>query len=337
MRVGENPNKNSNKEIISNSYHRIIVPVYIPNLKDDYFINSFNVLKVCIDSILISLHSKSKLSVISNGSCDEVIDFLNNRYLSHDKFDQLFLSKINLGKINAVMSVVKSCQEKLITVTDSDVLFKVGWQQAVESIFNIFPEAGMVSPVPHSKGYINFGYNNSYFGLFNGNVLFDDLRDPGALKKFEDSLQRNVLDPIHYEKYLILKNGCGKAVFGCGHFVATYRSDVFCKSPNKPSKDYLSTQSDKDYLDLANEKAGYLRLATLENYAFHLGNYFEDWMEDEFNHNLEISKSFDHEFTDISVGRPYNSLQVQVGKILNKFFYHKYRKYFFTYLGQKGF
>lgn len=337
MRIGENPNKNILKEIVSESYHRVVLPVYIPNLSDDYFKNSFNVLKICVNSILISLHDKSRLSVVNNGCCKEVLEFLEEKYQSHSKFDQIFNSKINLGKINAVMSVVKSCQEKLITVSDADVLFKVGWQQGVELIFKDIPEAGMVSPVPHSKGFINFGYSNSYYSFFRGKVYFDNLIDPEGLKKFEDSLQRNILSEIHYKKYLVIDNGKRKAVFGCGHFVATYRRETFFRTPNRPSTDYLSTKSDNDYLDLPNEKSGYLRLATLENYAYHLGNYYESWMDDEFHRNLQVSTNFPFFLTDIPIGKPFHRYQIIMGKFINKILFHKFRKEFFNFLGEKNF
>lgn len=337
MRVGQNPNKNSNQKNKPLSYHRVVVPVYIPNLTDAYFKNSFQVLKVCLESILVSIHESTRLSIISNGCCEEVKAYLEEQYSSHELFDQLFQSKVNLGKINAVLTVLKSCQEELITVTDADVMFKIGWQQAVEAIFKDFPEAGMVSPVPHSKGFSNFGYSNAYFGLFMGKIYFDTLKDPAGLKKFEESLQRNTLKPIHYQKYLVIDNGNGKAVMGCGHFVATYRKECFLKTPNQPSKDLLSTHSDNEYLDLPNEKAGFLRLATLENHAFHLGNHFESWMQEELKKNLQQAESFSFTLTAISIAKPLKSYQIAVGKWAKQLLFHRFRRIYFKYLGENNF
>ncbi|MDP3201793.1 MAG: glycosyltransferase family A protein [Algoriphagus sp.] len=333
MRVGQNPNKNIDKEISSSSYHRIVVPVFIPNLVDEYFKNSFNVLKVCIESLLLTIHDKSRLSVINNGCCNEVEEYLNMKYVSNSKFDQLLHTKINLGKINAAYSVIKSNQEDLITVTDADVLFKEGWQQGIESVFKNFPEAGMVSPVPHSRGFANFGYSNAFFAFFKGKIFFDEVRDPDDQLKFEESLQRNILKPIHFKKYLVLQNTKGKAVMGCGHFVATYRKEVFLKSPNFPSKDFLSTKSDFDYLDHPNEKAGFLRLATLNNFAYHLGNVYEDWMDvelEKIRNSNSISK-----FTDIPKFKSFNQTQISIGKFINRLFFHKFRKWYFKYLGEE--
>ena len=47
MRIGVNPEKLKNAEI---KYwkHRIIIPVYIPNIYEDYYANAFQVLKKCI-------------------------------------------------------------------------------------------------------------------------------------------------------------------------------------------------------------------------------------------------------------------------------------------------
>ena len=41
--------------------------------------------------------------------------------------------------------------EKLITISDCDVLFKRGWLEAVEDTFHSFPESGFVSPMPDSQ------------------------------------------------------------------------------------------------------------------------------------------------------------------------------------------
>ncbi len=44
------------------------------------------------------------------------------------------------------------------------------------------------------------------------------------------------------------------------------------------------------YIDLPNQELGFLRLATKNNYAYHLGNVKEAWMDDEFS-KIKKSKS----------------------------------------------
>ncbi|WP_057935990.1 glycosyltransferase family A protein [Algoriphagus resistens] len=335
MRVGENPTKNISSEISSAVYHRIILPVFIPNLVDSYFKSSLDILKLNLESLLFTIHDRSRITVVNNGCCQEVREYLERMYNEFPLFDQLYHSKTNLGKINAVYSGIKSNIEELITVTDADVMFKSGWQNAVEEIFYEFPEAGMVSPVPHSLGFINFSNATTYYGLFKGKLYFDEVRDPDGLKKFENSIQRTILKPIHYQKYLVVDNGRAKGVMGCGHFVATYRRDVFSFAPNFPARDFLSTRSDNDYLDMPNDKGGFLRMATLNNYGYHLGNVHEPWMDVE----LEKIKAapVEEKYYNFPVPKPLTRIQYKIGWFFNRLLLHKFRKQFFKSKGVIGY
>lgn len=116
MRIGENPNKNINSEISSLIYHRIIIPVFIPSLKESYFKSSLEILKLNLESLIYTVHDRTRITVVNNGSCSEVREYLEKIHLKEPKFDQLYHSKINLGKINAVYSAVKSNTEELFTI-----------------------------------------------------------------------------------------------------------------------------------------------------------------------------------------------------------------------------
>jgi hypothetical protein len=50
MRIGSNPEKTNNSIILDN-YHRIVIPVYIPNF-EGYFKDAFEIFKLCLDSLL---------------------------------------------------------------------------------------------------------------------------------------------------------------------------------------------------------------------------------------------------------------------------------------------
>jgi hypothetical protein len=64
MRIGTNPEKKKNK-IPIDSYHRVIIPVYIPHF-NGYFKDSFNVLKLCLDSLLKTVHLKTRITIYNN-------------------------------------------------------------------------------------------------------------------------------------------------------------------------------------------------------------------------------------------------------------------------------
>lgn len=297
MRIGINPEKD-NRNLIVKNYHRIIVPVYIPHF-EGYFKETFEVFKLCIESLLKTVHTKTRITIYNNNCHQIVKDFIDEQYEKSEYIDQVFHSKENLGKINAILASSKGNLEPLITITDADVLFKQGWQAAVEEVFVNFPEAGMVSPVPSSKALTNNTSSTWFYGLFKGKLEFQDVLDPEAMHKFDLSLGNKELmySPIHLEKYLVLKNknNSGEAVIGCGHFVATLKRDVFDKGTNEPAFIKIVGGVERKFIDIPNDKLGYLRIATKDNFAYHMGNKKEQWMLDIVsNFRTESSNGIDY-------------------------------------------
>jgi len=281
MRVGQNPEKD--KEIHDDAYHRIIVPIYVPNL-EGYFEKGLEVTKLCLDSLFITKHEKCRVSIVDNGSCKEVREYLQERYRDGN-IDQLVQLKQNVGKIDAVIPIAKNAVEALVTISDGDVLFLDGWVQAVESVYVHFPEAGMVSPVPHGTTFANFTVNTLYDAYFKKLLKFQEVCDPEDMLRFAASIGREATmykKRIRLKYQLTVSRKSNHAVVGCGHFVSTLRKEVFKESPEGPSKLAYATSADRNYIDIPNEKAGLWRLATTGNYAYHIGNQPEGWMQDFF-------------------------------------------------------
>jgi hypothetical protein len=319
MRIGNNPEK-INNTLNYSAYHRVVVPVYIPNF-EGYFKDAFDIFKLNIESLLLTIHDKTRISIYNNNSAKEVKIYIDELYANNKLIDQVFHSKENLGKINAILACVKGNLEPLITISDSDVLFKHDWQSGVEEVFLNFPNAGMVSPVPSSTAIKNFTANNWYLGLF-GNVTlrFEEVLDPIAMKKFDESLGNGVplYSAAHLEKYLVLNSKGKKAVMGCGHFVATLRREVFDKGSNSPAFIKITGGVEGKYIDQPNEDLGFLRLATLKNYAFHLGNVKENWMLEEFN-NLKKRQSNSYtENVNLFETKPLIKARTVLGKLVKK-------------------
>lgn len=323
MRIGTNPEKNK-KEIEIDNYHRIIIPVFIPNF-DGYFESSFDVFKLCLESLLLTVHSKTRITIYNNNCHKDVKEYIDEKYNETEIIDQVFHSKENLGKINAILAAVKGNLEPLITVTDADVLYKNNWQQEIEELFIGFPEAGMICPVPSSKGIRNFVNNNWYYGFFKGKLEFEKVQDPEAMKLFDKSLgnAKTILKPIHLVKYLVLNNRkkTHKAVMGGGHFAATLRREVFDKGSNEPSFIKIDGGVENKFIDYPNQKLGFLRISSLQNYAYHMGNSTESWMYDEFKslikkNNLSQFKSTDFKPKTISKTGRFIGFIIQ--KTMNK-------------------
>jgi len=281
MRIGINPEKN--KEIVSNAYHRILIPVYVPNL-EGYFEQGMEFTKLCLESVTKTRHEGSFLTVVNNGSCEAITQYLQELYRAK-KIDQLVHFSENVGKIDAVIPIARSCAEPLITISDGDVLFKEGWMQGVEAVFSSFPEAGMVSPVPHGTTYSNYTTNTIFDGFFKGRLKFQSICDPKEMLRFAESIGGgdSMYDKKIRLKYqLTVKRKDVSAVVGCGHFVSTLRREVFDFAPTTYSKMAYASTADRDYIDIPNEEAGFWRLATPENLAYHMGNTPQDWMVETF-------------------------------------------------------
>jgi hypothetical protein len=338
MRTGSNPEK-ENRILKTDSYHRVVIPVYIPNLSEDYFKDGLRILKYCLESLLATIHAKTRITLINNASCDEVVRYLEELKGSHAAIDQLFHSEINLGKVNAIYSAVKSNLEPFFTISDADVLFLPGWQQATEQVFVDFPKAGMVSPVPSSLAF-NTSFVNStlYYGFSGGKLKFKPVKDPDGLIKFQESIGRTLYKPVHLEKYLTLTEKNATAVVGCGHFVATLRSQVFEKAPPFPSKFKIVGGSENTYFDIPNDKAGLLRLATHGNYAYHLGNEMEDWMETALAECVQnpSEKNTVNTKLETTVSGVSGSKQF-IGKLIYKIFIRTgfVKRWYFSALGMK--
>lgn len=284
MRKGENVSKDVLIKT-SDSSHRIIIPLYIPQ-EENYYQDAFTIFTYCLRSVRKTSISNIKISVISNGCCDSVNAKLFKQY-EENLIDELIIEKENIGKINSILKSLRTAEERLITITDADVFFDNDWEKEVLDVFEAFPKAGSVSPVPVFRTHFRLTSNIWFDNLFSSKLKFRPVQDPESMTLFAKSIGWSWLDSKFKDSIATLKSKNGKiAVLGSSHFVCTYKREVFSKMPNNNSIYKLGGDSEYLFTDLPVLKMGGYRLATYGNYAFHLGNVLEDWMEKKFN-NLE--------------------------------------------------
>jgi glycosyl transferase family 2 len=329
MRIGSNPERD--KEIHDDAYHRIIIPVFVPKL-EGYYEKGLEFTQLCLGSVIKTKHPRSRLTVVNNGSCPEVTQYLQDLFSVGD-IDQLVHHAKNVGKIDAVIPIAKTVLEKLITISDGDVLFKDGWIQGVEEVFTIFPEAGMVSPVPNGTLHTQHTKNTLFDAFFKRKLKIQSICDPKAMLRFAESIGNDNMykNEIKLQYQLTVMHNGFSAVVGCGHFVSTLRREVFNFAPSTLSRLAYAPQADKEYIDVPNEKAGFWRLATVENYAYHIGNFPQEWMVEEFE-NLTGNRV---ETFTIPKSKKWN-IHLAVKKFVNRLWANKFvRPYFFKRLGLK--
>ena len=253
MRVGFNPYKD--KKLAQTEYiHQIIIPVCIPN-KEGYFKDSFKILKLCIESVFETVHNKTFITIVNNGSFTEVRDYLDELF-TYKKIHEVIHTD-NIGKLNAILKGLSGNNIELVTIADSDVMFLENWQSETVKVYNNFPKAGVVGIVPQFRNFSHLCGNIIFENFFSNKLKFNPVKNPEALKKFNASIGANDHS---------------------GHFVATYKRALFSHL-----KTYLSFKLGGDserYLDELPLKKGLWRMTSNDNYAYHMGNTYEEWMQE---------------------------------------------------------
>lgn len=278
MRVGKNP---QSKACYNNNYtHQVVVPVYVPS-NQGYFKDGFSILKISVESLIKTTHSKTYISIVNNGSSKEVVAYLNNLYETGKV--QEVIHTTNIGKNRAIIKAVKGHEFSLVTIVDADVLFLNNWQSETLKVFNTFPKAGVVGLVPQIKLYNNFCTNLILSNLFNKKLKFTSVKNPNAIQCFYKSIGwDDNYNKAYLKKHLTItsKKNNIEAVVGSGHFVATYKPEVLKLNIDIKYNKKLSPKLDRELLDKPVLEVDGWRLTTSDNFAYHMGNVYENWMEE---------------------------------------------------------
>lgn len=275
MRVGLNPNKDNLLEKTEH-IHQVLIPVYIPN-QEGYFKDSFQIFKLCLESLFATTHKKTFITIVNNGSGDFIKAYLDDLFKNR-KIHEVIHTE-NIGKLNAILKGLAGNNIDLVTISDSDVLFLPNWQSETAKVFNEIPKAGVVGIVPQFKMYEGNCGNVIFDNLFNKNLKFIPVKNPNALIRFYDSIGwARDYNPDYLEYTLGLNmNQDLNVLVGSGHFVATYKKDIFEEITSYIG--YKLGGPSEGYLDKAPLRKDYWRLTTYDNFAYHMGNALEDWME----------------------------------------------------------
>ena len=284
-----NPQKKE-KKIELQFHHRLIIVVFIPSL-EGYYKNVFDVFKLCLQSASTTSDSNCAITIVNNASCIEVQNYLNKQF-ENKTINCLINHNENIGKMDALIGAAKSSREPLITLSDVDILFKQGWQSEVEKIFINFENVGSVSPIPCRK-IMNYGTTSTLQKIIlkKLKLTFEKINE-----NFDD--HNKYLKSINWEqeedselKWPVIQYKNIKAILGSGHQIMTINRKIFFKYvPVEPSLTLVGNQSEFIYCDQPIDFSGGLRLATYNNFAYHMGNTVETWMLEVQNKNLKETK-----------------------------------------------
>jgi hypothetical protein len=326
MRIGYNPHKD--KAILQSDYlHQVVIPVYIPH-QEGYFKDSLEILQLCLQSLLKTVHNKTYITVVNNGSCKVVMDYLDQLY--HEGQIQELIHTENIGKLNAILKGLAGNNIELVTIADADVLFLDNWQSETTKVFRALPKAGVVGIVPQFNMFKNKCGNVLFDNLFNTKLKFIPIQSFEGLIRFYDSIGWDRSYNKDYLKYgLGLEYNEVKVYVGSGHFVATYKKQMF-----QEMKSYLHYKlggDSENYLDTLPLQYDYWRVTTYDNYAYHMGNVLEDWMTKIVhveNSSTKIDCGFkQHKRADVLLFSLKNKLFIKIlgNEFISRLFY-KYKK-----------
>jgi hypothetical protein len=332
MRIGKSPARDQ-KINLEKSFNRVLMPVYIPNLID-YFAQSFEIFKISLESLTSTIGPNTRISIYLNGCDQKVVNYVLEQSKIFHFIDQVVISKENVGKINALRSLYYGNLEPFSTITDADVFFKAGWEQAVFDIYDAFPESGMVGLVPISSNYK--GYTQNVWGKYflKGNLKVEKPEDPEAMTKFFESLSKFRwidLNKTQQTNILTIAQNGKKAVVGCGHFAAVVRREVFYHTPKNSCNFLLGGKSEHQYIDMPLVSSRLLRLCSTKGYAYHLGNTLEDWMFQELKKNSYIEK-FTPKLDKNWEAKPVQYYHNLFGKLLIRMLNSRYKKFIFKFV-----
>ena len=269
MRTGINPAKLDSK-ITQKYHHRIIIPVFIPEISG-YFQNLMEVYRLCIESAYMTQHGRSAITVVDNGSCEQVKKWLRDLQ-DQGTIETLITHQENVGKIDAIMGAARGCREELITLSDSDILFRNGWQEEVEKVFQAFPKAGSVAPFPIAR-HMYYHSSSTQKAVVTGEISFKfkETSEHEMIKEVYDSYGWNYVP--EYDGLLPVVESKGvEAVMGSGHQVFTIRRELFFGMPQEPSFIKIGSGSELNWIDKPINELGTWRLSTLKTLVHHMGN-----------------------------------------------------------------
>ena len=278
MRIGTNPEKGK-ESLLVHKRHRIIIPFWIPNVSDPYFVNQPTVLYHCLRSLIASIDpSQTNITLINNHSCVEASSVAED-FVANGLIDKYVVRGENRGKLENVLAEARASFEEYITICDADFLFFEGWEDAVIRVFKTFENAGVVTCYPCPN--LAFNYNTAWV-MGNrwhlGNVI---PREELALVERGLGNTSGIgiysgLGPRHrfrwHEKHYYLNRNSVIALPGAVHALATMKRDIIDHLPKRKIEVVFRNGYEQQHLDYFSERMGYVRLSTPKCWAYHMGN-----------------------------------------------------------------
>ena len=283
-RTGRHPLKE--KKIIEDqilpSSITIATIVYIPTLSN-YWSNALQVLKLFFESLEKNTSHEYDLMVFDNGSCSEVLNYLDK--LNKNGVIQYYVrSDKNLRKLGALNYILKSAPGEYVSFADSDVYFLDGWLDKSLEVLKKFPEAGKVTALPIAGGdttsisstFFELAIQDASIKVKTGSIIPDEYIEAHSISV--GKTLKAFVEKHPDRKDTELARGNIQAYLSGADFQFTIRKDAI--------KDVLplTIENSQDYFDPIYspilekklDKMGWWQLSTKEYLIHHMGNEIPD-------------------------------------------------------------
>lgn len=286
MRVGENPTKYARKSKGKASIPvKLPLPItvctvtYVPNL-ENYYKEGLDVLKLNFHALRKNTKEQFDFAVFDNGSCKEVVEWLVK--LKEENIVQwLYLSSENMKKLGAWNILFSAAQGDYVYYFDSDIYHYKNWLEGMRDTLTSFPNAGIVGgfhniPTSNIDNSIKSLSDESYYKLKTGHFIETDTLKDLAISlgtDVEHFVKKKKEKPIHKITYKSIS-----AYVGCSHCQFLSKRECLIDIFPRP-RDWGIKYTDKEFDRLLDEN-GWLRLTTIDQYVYHIGNRVEGiWRE----------------------------------------------------------
>jgi hypothetical protein len=246
---------------------------YIPSLKG-YFRDRLDVLKLSISSLVTHTEIPFDFLVFDNGSCPEVIQYLQDL---NEKgiIVYLLLSSRNIGVEGGVRILSQATIGKYFAYSNDDVYYYPGWLKAHLRILETYPTVGMVSGSPvgfaseHAKQSMTTFIENSPTGL--------EISERDRVEDWEvdwaKSTGRDVdehLKTVENMPHIMLNYRGVEAISSATHFQFVSPKEVIPATfPDPWHKNLMGGMVE---MDKRVDEMGLLRLSTPDRVTRHIGN-----------------------------------------------------------------
>lgn len=251
----------------------VAVLACVPYL-EGYFKRRWDLLRLCVGSILANTYEPFDLLVFDNGSCAPVRAYLNS-LLEAGRIQYLMSASENIGKIGAFKVMFPAAPGEVIAYCDDDIFFYPGWLRAHLNLLDRFPNVGAVSgsPIRDMFGHgvesnLRFAAQDPATRLLRGHTIPAEWEMDWAESYGRDlELHRQW---VEQNEDIILERHGVRAYAAANHnqFVSP-KPAISALLPEDWSGRLMGQMVE---LDNAMDEKGYLRLSTIGRTTKHMGN-----------------------------------------------------------------